>query len=114
MGRASVGYFAKDYEALWTEERRKRIVTAAVKNGVAIEINDRQKLPSPSFIRMMKAGGCKFTLGTNNASSTDMGRDEYGLRMIDECKLTSQDFWAPLAPGTTKAVDRKGDMLKKA
>ena len=105
---------AKDYETLWTEPRRKRIVAAAVKGGVAIEINDRYKLPSPSFIKLMKAGGCKFTFGTNNAGVTDMGRDEYGLRMIDECKLTSEDFWAPLAPGTTKGVDRKGDMLKKA
>jgi len=24
------------------------------------------------------------------------------------------DFWVPLAPGSTKAVDRKGDVLKKA
>ncbi|MCC7173891.1 MAG: DUF1080 domain-containing protein [Bryobacterales bacterium] len=105
---------AKDYETLWTEARRKRIVTAAAANGVAIEINDRYKLPSPSFIQMMKAGGCKFTFGTNNAGAADMGRDEYGLRMIDECKLTSQDFWVPLAPGSTKAVDRKGGMLKNA
>ncbi len=105
---------AADCETLWTEERRQRIVAAAARNGVAIEINDRYRLPSPSFIRMMKEGGCKFTLGTNNAGPADMGRDEYGLRMIDECRLAPEDFWVPLAPGSTKAVDRKGDALKKA
>jgi hypothetical protein len=103
---------AKDYEALWTEARRKKIVTAAAKNGVAVEINDRYKLPSASFIKMMKEGGCKFTFGTNNTSPGTLGRSEYGLRMIDECKLAAQDFWVPLAPGTTKAIDRKGDALK--
>ncbi len=104
---------ASDYETLWTEPRRQRIITAAASNGVAVEINDRYKLPSPSFIKMMKAAGCKFTLGTNNAGADDMGRDEYGLRMIEECNLTSQDFWVPLVPGSAKAVNRKGDILKK-
>ena len=105
---------AKDYETLWTEERRRRVVTAAAKNGVAVEINNRYKIPSASFIRIAKEAGCKFTFGTNNAGANDLGRCEYGLRMIDECQLKPQDFWIPLTPGTTRAIDRKGDILKKA
>jgi len=31
--------------------------------------------------------------------------------MIGECELQPQDFFVPLAPGTTRAVDRKGDTL---
>jgi hypothetical protein len=104
---------ARDYEALWTEERRKRVITAAAKNGVAIEINNRYKLPSPSFIRMAREAGCKFTFGTNNAGPNDLGRCEYALRMIDECQLAARDFWVPLTPGTTRAIDRKGGFLKK-
>ena len=38
-----------------------------------------------------------------------LGRSEYGLRMIEECKLTPQDFWVPGGP---KAIDRKGGVLK--
>ncbi len=102
---------AKDYDSLWTGERRKRIVSAAVSNGVAVEINDRNQLPSPSFIRMFKQAGCKFTLGTNNGSAADLGRSEYGLRMIEECQLAPEDFWVPGGP---RAIDRKGDMLKKS
>jgi hypothetical protein len=86
---------AKDYEALWTETRRKRVIQAAVKNGVAIEINNRYKLPSPSFIKMAKSAGAKFTFGTNNTGAQDLGRCEYGLDMIDQCRLEAKDFWTP-------------------
>ncbi len=103
---------AQDYESLWTEARRKKVIDAAAKNGVAIEINSRYRLPSQSFIQMAKAAGCKFTFGTNNGSANDLGRCEYGLRMVQDCKLASQDFFVPLAPGSTKAIDRKGDALR--
>ena len=103
----------KDYETLWTDARRKRVVTAAAKNNVAIEINDRYKIPSASFIKLAKEAGCKFTFGTNNAGPQYMGRCEYGIQMIDECKLAADDFWIPGMPGATKAVDRKGDALQK-
>ena len=101
---------AKDYERLWTDARRKKVIDAAVKNGVAIELNNRYKLPSASFVKMAKAAGCKFTFGSNNAGADDLGRSEYGLRMIDECQLVWQDFFVPLAG--PKAVERKGGMLR--
>ncbi len=101
---------AKDYEQLWTPERRKKVIDAAVRNGVAIEINNRYKLPSPSFIKLAKAGGAKFTFGTNNTSPDDLGRCEYGLRMVEECKLVWQDFFVPLSG--PKAMDRKGSALR--
>jgi hypothetical protein len=100
---------AKDYEQLWTGERRKKVIDAAARNSVAIEINNRYKLPSPSFIRMAKASGARFTFGTNNSSPDDLGRCEYGLRMVEECKMAPEDFFVPLAG--TKAIERKGDAL---
>ncbi len=86
---------AKDYETLWTDARRKRVIDAAVKNGIAIEINNRYKLPSASFIKMAKASGAKFTFGSNNTGPQDLGRCEYGLQMIEECRLEPRDFWIP-------------------
>ena len=103
---------SKDYETLWTEERRRKVAKAAAANRVAVEINNRYKLPSASFIKLMKEEGCKFTMGTNNAGTNDVGRCEYALAMIDECRLTQSDFWVPLEPGSTKAVNRKGGILK--
>jgi histidinol phosphatase-like PHP family hydrolase len=102
---------AQDYEQLWTEARRMKVIEAAVRNGVAIELNDRYKLPSASFVKMARAAGCKFTFGTNNGTASDLGRSEYGLRMVDECRLQWQDFFVPGAWGP-KAIERRGDGLK--
>ncbi len=45
---------APRYDALWTEERMTRVIDAAVKNGVAIEIGARYKIPSEAFLRLAK------------------------------------------------------------
>jgi histidinol phosphatase-like PHP family hydrolase len=102
---------AADYDRLWTEARIQRVVQALASNHVAMELNSRHNLPSPAFIRMAKTAGCKLCFGTNNAGAGDLKRCEYGLRMIDECKLVWQDFFMPgeLSP---KAVERKGSALK--
>ncbi len=89
---------AGDYDALWTPARKQRVIDAAARNGVAIEINARYKLPKADFIKAARKAGVKFTLGTNNGDR-DLGRDEYGLRMIRECGLTWQDFWLPKPDG---------------
>lgn len=102
---------AADYDRLWTEERMKKIVSALARNQVAMEINDRYRLPSPAFIRMAKAEGVKFTFGTNNGGAGDLGRSEYGLRMVEECKLVWQDFFVPGA-WWPRAIERKGGALK--
>lgn len=102
---------AKDYDRLWTERRMQRVVDAAAGNHVAIEINDRFKLPSVAFVRMAKAAGCKFTFGTNNGGAQDLGRSEYGLKMVEQCQLTWRDFFVPGA-WWPKAVERKGGVLR--
>ncbi len=102
---------AKNYDSLWTEERMQKVIGAAAKNGVAIEINNRYKLPSAAFIRAAKVGGCKFSFGTNNTGPNDLGRCEYGLKMVDECKLVWQDFFTP-GSWYPKAIERKPGVLK--
>jgi hypothetical protein len=96
---------AKDYESLWTETRRRKVIEAAVKNGVAIELNNRYRLPSASFVKLAKAAGAKFAFGSNNGAAGDLGRCEYGLQMVKECNLVWQDFFVPLKG--PKAVERK-------
>jgi len=103
--------FAGDYESLWTEARRRQVIDAALRNHVAIELNNRYKLPSPSFVKMAKAAGCKFSFGSNDSGPADLTRSEYGLRMIDECKLVWQDFFVPGA-WAPRAIERKGAILK--
>jgi histidinol phosphatase-like PHP family hydrolase len=101
----------ENYDRLWTEERMQKVIRAAVRNGVAIELNNRYRLPRATFVRMAREAGCKFALGSNNAGLESLGRSEYGLRMVEECKLRWQDFFAPGA-WAPKAVERKGEMLR--
>jgi hypothetical protein len=84
---------SNEYDSLWTNERMDKVIAAAVKNGIAIEINSRYKLPSATFIKRAKAAGAKFTLGVNNVGAMDLGFAEYGLDMIIKCKLAPSDFW---------------------
>jgi histidinol phosphatase-like PHP family hydrolase len=82
------------YDSFWTEKRMKEVIDAAVKNHIAIEINNRFKIPSAAFIILAKKSGAKFTIGTNNIDSS-FGRAEYALEMIQKCGLTEKDFWKP-------------------
>ncbi len=92
---------AGDYDQLWTEARMEKVVDAAAGKGIAVEINCRLRLPSPAFLRLAKAAGCRFTLGTNNTDS-QVGSLDYGLQMIKDLGLRWQDMWTPAA----KAADR--------
>ena len=89
---------AREYDALWTPERMQRVVDAAKRNGVAIELNSRYRLPGLAFIKLAKQAGLKFTLGVNNIDA-NLGRDEYGLEVIQACGLTYKDFWMPKPDG---------------
>jgi hypothetical protein len=86
---------AARYDELWTEARMRRVIAAAVRHGVAIEINARYKLPSERFIRLAKAAGAKFTIGTNNSSAQDFGDWSYPLEMQRKVGLGWRDWWVP-------------------
>jgi hypothetical protein len=86
---------APRYEALWTEARMSRVIDAAVKNDVAIEINTRYKLPSEAFLRLAKAKGARFTLGTNNGGASDIGDWSYALDMQQKLDLKWSDMFVP-------------------
>lgn len=89
---------AGEYDALWTPERMSKVIDAAVKNDVAIEINNRYKIPSAAFIKAAKAAGAKFSFGTNNADA-NLGRLEYPIQMVKQCGLMWQDIFVPKPAG---------------
>lgn len=97
---------AQDYDRLWTPERMQRVIDAAKANDVAIEINNRYRLPSPAFIQRAKATGVKFSIGTNN-SDPNLGRMEYALAMIKQCDLEPDDIFIPKPDGQKAAQRRK-------
>jgi hypothetical protein len=86
---------ADRYDYFWTPERMDRVIKAAKDHNIAIEINNRYKIPSADFIKRAKLAGAKFTIGTNNADENFSGA-EYALKMIRDCKLTQSDFYLPV------------------
>jgi len=86
---------ADRYDHFWTHERMDKVIKAAKEHKIAIEINNRFKIPSADFIKRAKAAGVKFTIGTNNADENFSGA-EYARQMINECGLTQDDFWLPV------------------
>ena len=82
------------YDPLWTEERMRKVIQAAIDNEVAIEISARLKMPSYTFVKLGKEMGVKFTFGTNNINSK-LGNLTYCLEAIEACGLTRDDMWVP-------------------
>jgi histidinol phosphatase-like PHP family hydrolase len=82
------------YDYFWTAERMNRVIEAAKKNNIAIEINNRYKIPSAEFISKAKAAGVKFTVGTNNRDAGFSGAD-YAREIINKCGLSEKDFFLP-------------------
>ena len=101
---------AKNHESLWTPARMKRVADAAARNGVAIELSDRFRLPHEAFIRLAKDAGCRFALGTGNSGADDLRRSEYGIEMINKCGLKWTDLFLP-GVFFPRAVERRSHLL---
>jgi len=82
------------HDKLWTDERMRRIIQAAVDNNVALEINARSGLPHDNFIRLAKEMGAKFTFGSNNFDDRpiDMTRC---FEAVERYGLTKKDMYVP-------------------
>jgi len=97
---------ASDYEAYWTPARIRRVVDAAVKHRVAIEISSSFVVPKLYFLEIAKAAGVKFSFGSNGRYPK-MGKIEYCLQMAKELGLTKADMFTP-PPDGQKAIQRRG------
>lgn len=86
---------AGKYDELWTDSRMDKVIRAAKENKVAIEINNRFKIPSVKFILKAKNAGVKFTIGTNNIDGNFSG-SEYAKAMIYKFGLKESDFFIPV------------------
>ena len=96
--------FARDYDALWTEARVGKVVDAAVRHGIAIEIGSGFNLPKLAWLKQAKAAGVKFSFGSNGRYPK-MGLLDHSLAMARELTLTQDDLFTPIEG--KKAVQRR-------
>lgn len=96
---------AGEYDRFWTESRIRKVVDAAVKYRVALEISSSFKLPKLRFLKIAKEAGIKFAFGSNGRYP-DMGLLEYSIAMAKELGLKRSDMFTP-APDGQKVVQRR-------
>lgn len=85
---------ARDYYTLWTKERMQKIIEAAKKRNIAIEINDMAHTPHEQFINMAKEQGLKFTFGSDSRNQI-AGKLVYCKAIAKKCNLKNEDFFIP-------------------
>lgn len=83
-----------DYERLWTEARMRKVIEAAVKHGVALEISSSYKIPRMPFLRLAKEAGAKFFFGSNGRYPK-MGLLDYSIQMAKKLGLKHSDMFTP-------------------
>ena len=88
---------ASEYDKLWTTERMTRVIDAAKRNDVAIEVYIPKKIPSISFIKLAKERGCVFSSG-GIFNKNKMSEPAYLYEVIDQCKLDYKDIYIPGNP----------------
>jgi len=99
------GPLGDDYDKLWTDARVKKVIDAALKHRVAIEISSSFRLPKLKFLKIAKEAGVKFTFGSNGRYPK-MGQLEYSIATAKELGLKRSDMFTP-APDGQKAVQRR-------
>jgi hypothetical protein len=84
--------FARHYDQIWTKDRMRMIIDLAREREIALEISENVRVPSPEFVRLARAAGCRFTFGTN-ARNDNAGNLTYCIQVAQECGLTGDDMW---------------------
>jgi histidinol phosphatase-like PHP family hydrolase len=97
---------AKDYDALWTEVRMRRIIDAAVKSSVAIEIGGQSRMPGMTFLKLARQAGAKFSFGSNGRGDK-VGRLDYCYEAAKALGLKREDMFTPAPPGKKPVEIRK-------
>ena len=95
----------EQWEVYWTAPRMQKVISTALKYGVALEISSSYKLPKLPFLKLAKAAGAKFSFGSNGRYP-NMGKLDYCFEMAKQLDLKPSDMFTPARAGL-KAVQRR-------
>ena len=93
------------WELYWTPPRMQKVIDAALKYGIALEISSGLKLPKMPFLKLAKDAGAKFSFGSNG-HYPNMAKLDYSFEMAKQLDLKPADMFTP-APDGLKAVQRR-------
>jgi histidinol phosphatase-like PHP family hydrolase len=93
------------YDDLWTERRIQKVLDAALKYGIAIEISSSYKLPRLAFLKQAKVAGVKFSFGSNGRYPK-MAQLDHSVAMAKTLGLRASEMFVPGTDGH-KAVQRR-------
>jgi histidinol phosphatase-like PHP family hydrolase len=96
---------ADEYDRFWTDARISRVIDAAVRHRVAVEISSSFKLPGLRFLKTARDAGVRFTFGSNGRYP-NMGLLEYSIAMARALELEATHMFTPARDGQ-KAVQRR-------
>lgn len=82
------------YDELWTAKRFLKVVEAAKKHKVALEISSSYKLPTLRLLKLAREAGAVFSFGSNGRYPK-MGQIDYSLEMAKELGLTAEQVFVP-------------------
>jgi hypothetical protein len=95
----------EEWEVYWTEPRMTKVINAALKYGIALEISASYKVPKLPFLKLAKEAGAKFSFGSNGRYP-NMGKLDYSFEMAGQLSLKAADMFAP-APDGQKPFQRR-------
>jgi histidinol phosphatase-like PHP family hydrolase len=97
----------EQWELYWTPPRMNKIINAALKYGIALEISASYKLPKLPFLKLAKAAGAKFSFGSNGRYP-NMGKLDYCFEVARDLELKPSDRFTPAPEGPNALQRRKG------
>lgn len=83
------------HDELWTAERRRSYIEAAVQAGVALEISTRYNVPTPVLMREALEAGARFAAGSDSHWLDRSGEISLVRRYVDEFKIPVDRFFLP-------------------
>jgi histidinol phosphatase-like PHP family hydrolase len=84
-----------DVHVWWTEDREERFIAAAVREGVAIEISNRYRLPHRRFLERARSMGASFTLGSDGHHREQIAQLGWAVRAAEAVGIDDAQLFVP-------------------
>ncbi len=79
----------------------KQVISKAIENGVALEIQAGSNYPNQKFLKLAKEMGAKFSFGSNNFDDKTKSLKRW-FETVDALDLHASDLPAPKEPSVKK------------